>query len=88
LTSKRNLKVIFASGYNAELAGGEIHLRSGEKFLQKPCSPALLLEAIRSTLENSLGQQYVERPSPAPPDVVEHCYDGIQDSERVRSREA
>lgn len=50
--SKPGLRVVFTSGYSAEIAGVEIHLRSGESFLQKPCLPALLLETIRKTLES------------------------------------
>ena len=50
--SKPDLRVVFTSGYSAEIAGGEIRLRSGENFIQKPCSPAELLEVIRKTLDS------------------------------------
>ena len=46
-----NLKTIYMSGYSAEMAGREIALRPGEIFIQKPCAAALLLEAIRRSLE-------------------------------------
>jgi PAS domain S-box-containing protein len=48
---KPNLKIVFTSGYSTEIAGGEIHLRNGENFLQKPSSPAILLETLRKTLD-------------------------------------
>jgi PAS domain S-box-containing protein len=47
-----NLKVVFISGYSADIAGGEIELRRGETFLQKPCSLPEIIEAIRLTLDN------------------------------------
>jgi two-component system, cell cycle sensor histidine kinase and response regulator CckA len=46
-----DLKVIFVSGYSAELAGRELELRAGENFLQKPFGPNQLLETIRQCLD-------------------------------------
>ena len=46
------LKVIFISGYSAEIAGQELQLRAGEKFLQKPFAPDRLLEIIRQSLDS------------------------------------
>ena len=46
-----NLKVIFASGYSAEIAGREIQLPAGESFMQKPFLPQDLLATIRSCLD-------------------------------------
>jgi len=48
---KPGLKVIFTSGYSPEIAGRELELRSGENFLQKPCSPDQLLETVRRCLD-------------------------------------
>jgi PAS domain S-box-containing protein len=45
------LKVIFASGYSAEIAGRELQLREGEVFIQKPFAPEQLLETIRRSLD-------------------------------------
>ena len=46
------LKVIYTSGYSAEIAGRELKLRSGENFLQKPCPPDRLLETVRRCLDS------------------------------------
>ena len=43
------LKVLYTSGYSAELAGQE--LPPGASFLQKPCSAELLLETVRRCLD-------------------------------------
>ncbi|GMV23034.1 MAG: histidine kinase [Acidimicrobiia bacterium] len=48
------LPVVFTSGYSAEIAGTEIHVRSGDAFVQKPASPAHLLEVIRQVLDGAL----------------------------------
>jgi PAS domain S-box-containing protein len=48
---KPDLKVIFTSGYSAEIAGRDLELRNGENFLQKPCGPDQLLETIRRCLD-------------------------------------
>ena len=45
------LKVIYTSGYSADLAGREFQLRAGESFLQKPFAPELLWETIRRSLD-------------------------------------
>jgi PAS domain S-box-containing protein len=46
-----NLKVIFISGYSAEIAGRELHLHHGEVFIQKPFVADHLLETIRRSLD-------------------------------------
>ena len=46
------LKVIFMSGYSAEIAGRQLELKLGENFLQKPFSPDQLLETIRRSLDS------------------------------------
>ena len=45
------LRVLFTSGYSAELAGREVALRDGQNFLMKPYTPKQLLEAVRSCLD-------------------------------------
>ena len=45
------LKVIFISGYSAELAGRDLILQEGENFLQKPCPPDIVLETVRRCLD-------------------------------------
>lgn len=49
---KPQLKVVFASGYSAEVAGRQIALQLGENFLQKPFPPDQLLETIRRCLDD------------------------------------
>ena len=45
------LKVIFSSGYSAEIAGRELPLHRGENFLQKPYAPGQLLKVVRQSLD-------------------------------------
>ena len=45
------LKVIYTSGYSAEIAGREFALSSDEAFLQKPFSTVALLETLRRSLD-------------------------------------
>jgi len=49
---KPGLKVIFTSGYSAEIAGRELKLGASQVFLQKPCSREQLLEAVRNCLDS------------------------------------
>ena len=46
-----NLKVVFISGYSAEIAGRELQLHHGEFFVQKPFAADNLLETIRRSLD-------------------------------------
>jgi len=48
---RADLKVIYMSGYSAEIAGRELALRVGENFLQKPFPIDTLLEAVRRSLD-------------------------------------
>lgn len=41
-----DLKILFTSGYSAEIAGREFALWNGEDFAQKPFPPDQLLETI------------------------------------------
>jgi CheY-like chemotaxis protein len=47
-----HLKVIFTSGYNAEISGRNLRLHPGENFIQKPFTPDQLLEIIRRSLND------------------------------------
>lgn len=44
------LKVVYTTGYSAELLGDGIVLRDGVNFLQKPYPPQKLLQTIRTCL--------------------------------------
>ena len=44
------LKVVYTTGYSAELLGDGIVLREGVNFLQKPYPPQKLLQTIRASL--------------------------------------
>jgi PAS domain S-box-containing protein len=45
------LNIIFTSGYSAEIAGRELPLGGGEKFIQKPYAPSQLLKVVRDSLD-------------------------------------
>ena len=45
------LRVIFMSGYSAEIAGRELTLQPGQNFIQKPSPPNDLLETVRRSLD-------------------------------------
>ena len=45
------LKVIFTSGYSAEIAGQPVELQVGETFIQKPFSPDQFLRTLRQRLD-------------------------------------
>jgi PAS domain S-box-containing protein len=47
-----DLKVIFTSGDSADIAGRELTLKAGQNFIQKPCPPDQLLEAVRNCLDS------------------------------------
>ncbi len=46
------LKVVFMSGYSAEIAGRDLDLRPGQNFVQKPFAPHQLLTTVRCALES------------------------------------
>ncbi|HUG10529.1 MAG TPA: PAS domain S-box protein [Opitutaceae bacterium] len=48
---KPGLKVIFTSGYSADIAGRELELKAGQNFIQKPSPPNALLEIVRRSLD-------------------------------------
>jgi PAS domain S-box-containing protein len=46
------LRVVFASGYSADIAGRDLSLEDGQNFLQKPFSRHQLLATVRKCLDN------------------------------------
>jgi FixJ family two-component response regulator len=46
-----NLKVIFTSGYSADIVGKDFVLREGINFLQKPYHPDKLAQTVRDCLD-------------------------------------
>jgi len=46
------LKVIFTSGYSADVVGKDFVLRGGLHYLQKPYHPHKLALAVRDCLDN------------------------------------
>lgn len=50
-SQKPGLKVLFTSGYSVEIAGRELLLNAGQNFVQKPCPPDLLAQAVRNCLD-------------------------------------
>ena len=53
-----DLSVIFISGYSADIAGRELHLREGQNFVQKPCSPRKMLKIVRKVLDERVEALY------------------------------
>ena len=50
-SDRPELKMIFSSGYSADVAGPEIAENKSSRFLQKPYRPALLAKAVRDCLD-------------------------------------
>jgi len=48
---RTGLRVIFTSGYSAEIAGRELSLKRGQNFIMKPFSTQELLETVRQSLD-------------------------------------
>jgi CheY-like chemotaxis protein len=44
------LKIVFMSGYNVDLAGQKLALDGEDKFVQKPFAPRQLLQVIQESL--------------------------------------
>ena len=44
------LKVIFTTGYSAELMGNDFEIKEGVNFLQKPYPPQKLVQTVRNGL--------------------------------------
>jgi CheY-like chemotaxis protein len=51
LLEQPGLKIIYASGYSADIAGRDFQLQSGQAFMQKPFETVHLLETIRRCLD-------------------------------------
>jgi len=49
---KRDLKVIYSSGYSVEVAGQDFGLQDGMAFLKKPYQPKELARIVRETLDS------------------------------------
>jgi two-component system cell cycle sensor histidine kinase/response regulator CckA len=47
------LRIIFMSGYSAEVVGRDFRLREGVNFLQKPYAPRALAKCVRDCLDSS-----------------------------------
>jgi two-component system cell cycle sensor histidine kinase/response regulator CckA len=58
------IKIIFTSGYSAEIAGKEITLQEGVNFLPKPFTPADLAHVVRKSLDES-APVAIESPDPS-----------------------
>lgn len=76
---KPDLKVMFTSGYSAEVAGKEPVLVEGVNFLQKPYPPLRLAQAVRRCLDQArtAGQGLGTRGLEVAPRIVE---DGESDA--------
>ena len=48
-----DLKVIFTTGYSAELMGKDFEIKEGVNFLQKPYPPQKLVQTVRNRLQSS-----------------------------------
>lgn len=60
------VKIIYTSGYSAEIAGKQISLQEGVNFLPKPFTPADLARVVRKSLDESPGP--ASSPAPFSPD--------------------
>jgi two-component system, cell cycle sensor histidine kinase and response regulator CckA len=47
----QKLRVIFTSGYSADIAGRELSLQEGQNYIQKPSAPHQLLQIVRHSLD-------------------------------------
>jgi len=50
-SERAQLKVIYSSGYSADIAGREFQLLPGEAFVQKPFTTEQILQVVRETLD-------------------------------------
>jgi FixJ family two-component response regulator len=46
------LRIVFTSGYSAEIAGRDLLLQPGQSFIQKPATSSQILELVRHTLDS------------------------------------
>ena len=52
LAEKPGLKVIYASGYSADVVGQDFVLEEGVNFLAKPFNPLKLAQVVRARLDD------------------------------------
>jgi two-component system, cell cycle sensor histidine kinase and response regulator CckA len=52
LEGNPTLRIIFTSGYSADIAGRYLSLQVGQGFIQTPSSPRQLLETVRRALDS------------------------------------
>jgi two-component system, cell cycle sensor histidine kinase and response regulator CckA len=68
LAERSDLKIIFTSGYSADVVGTDMILKSGLNYLQKPYQPQALARVIRNRLDTSAGieapLEEVNKPQP------------------------
>lgn len=65
-SQKPDLRVVFMSGYNAEMMSQGFSVPSGTAFLQKPFTPAVLTNTIRSVLDAKDGTDSTEDAEASP----------------------
>jgi PAS domain S-box-containing protein len=54
LADKQSLRVIYTSGHSIDLVGGDLNLREGKNFLQKPYQAITLARTIRACLDSKI----------------------------------
>jgi CheY-like chemotaxis protein len=52
LKDRPDLKILYSSGYSAELAGKNLLLKEGANFLSKPYDPRTLARSLRASLDS------------------------------------
>ena len=51
LAGNPDIRIVFTSGYSADIAGRELSLQEGQNFIQKPFSPQQLLQTVGRCLD-------------------------------------
>jgi CheY-like chemotaxis protein len=51
-TDDPGLRVLFTSGYSADIAGRALILQAGQNFIAKPASPQQILASVRRCLDS------------------------------------
>ena len=62
LAEKPNLKVVYMSGYSADIIDKDFALKEGENFLAKPFDPKNLARIIRDNLDKPTPLKPIKRP--------------------------
>ncbi|MEI6177325.1 MAG: PAS domain S-box protein, partial [Verrucomicrobiota bacterium] len=62
LAEKPNLKVVYMSGYSADIIDKDFALKEGENFLAKPFDPKNLAQIIRANLDKPTPLKPIKRP--------------------------